>query len=215
MGNDGEPFADFGEEPDFAVEPLLTPEQLEALDARLASAGIGFGPSVIDFAAEMHAELVGDNAGFAAPATDLLSGVEAERMVAMPAAPAPQASADTRPPRRGIKRPLADDPVAAHDETALISIASAADADHDLSETLQDTQTSDKPFKCLHCDYRSAQNSNLKKHIRTRSGDKPFQCQHCNYRAIQSSDLKRHALTPAISLLNAHAATTEPYKAAT
>ena len=211
--HDTKPFAD-NPDADIGEKSLLTPEQLAAFDATLASAGVIFGPDVIDFAAEMHDELVGDNTGLAAPVTDLLAEVEAEPMVAMPA---PQATADARPPRRGIKRHLADDPVAVHDEivqtdsiTALVADDSAATTsdepsagDSSSAGTAQRIRRADGLFYCADhhlpdnkdCPYKTSDFSHLEYHMSTHTGKKLFTCATCAKTFVHKGNLNAHKRT--------------------
>uniref|UniRef100_A0A2K5Q8E0 Zinc finger protein Y-linked n=1 Tax=Cebus imitator TaxID=2715852 RepID=A0A2K5Q8E0_CEBIM len=84
--------------------------------------------------------------------------------------------------------------------------------------------TGEKPYQCQYCEYRSADSSNLKTHIKTKhSKDMPFkcdiclltfsdtkevqqhtlvhqeskthQCLHCDHKSSNSSDLKRHVIS--------------------
>ncbi|XP_058040568.1 zinc finger X-chromosomal protein isoform X3 [Ahaetulla prasina] len=84
--------------------------------------------------------------------------------------------------------------------------------------------TGEKPYQCQYCEYRSADSSNLKTHVKTRhSKEMPFkcdicfqifsdtkelqqhilmhqeskthQCLHCDHKSSNSSDLKRHIIS--------------------
>uniref|UniRef100_A0A7N9I9F2 Zinc finger protein Y-linked n=1 Tax=Macaca fascicularis TaxID=9541 RepID=A0A7N9I9F2_MACFA len=84
--------------------------------------------------------------------------------------------------------------------------------------------TGEKPYQCQYCEYRSADSSNLKTHIKTKhSKEMPFkcdiclltfsdtkevqqhtlvhqenkthQCLHCDHKSSNSSDLKRHVIS--------------------
>ncbi|XP_059859169.1 zinc finger X-chromosomal protein-like isoform X2 [Delphinus delphis] len=84
--------------------------------------------------------------------------------------------------------------------------------------------TGEKPYQCQYCEYRSADSSNLKTHVKTKhSKEMPFkcdsclltfsdtkevqqhalihqeskthQCLHCNHKSSNSSDLKRHVIS--------------------
>ncbi|CAL9685580.1 unnamed protein product [Knipowitschia caucasica] len=86
------------------------------------------------------------------------------------------------------------------------------------------THTGEKPYSCLYCDYKSADSSNLKTHIKTKHSkemhykcDRCFQsfseeeeliqhaqtheenkthlCAHCDHKSSNSSDLKRHIIS--------------------
>lgn len=53
--------------------------------------------------------------------------------------------------------------------------------------------TGEKPHQCSACDYKTAQKSNLMKHIKHHhNGERPHQCPHCDYRAGELSDVRRH-----------------------
>ena len=52
--------------------------------------------------------------------------------------------------------------------------------------------TSEKPFKCDHCDYSCALAHHLKVHKRKHTGEKPFRCDQCEYASTQASHLKEH-----------------------
>ncbi|XP_041923385.1 zinc finger X-chromosomal protein isoform X2 [Alosa sapidissima] len=86
------------------------------------------------------------------------------------------------------------------------------------------THTGEKPYACHYCDYKSADSSNLKTHVKTKhSKEMPFkcdrcfqtfaemeelvqhgvtheeakshQCPHCGHKSSNSSDLKRHVIS--------------------
>lgn len=50
----------------------------------------------------------------------------------------------------------------------------------------------EKKFACPSCEYRTADRSHLKRHIRIHTGEKPFACDYCDYRSSDQSTLKRH-----------------------
>ncbi|XP_069363458.1 gastrula zinc finger protein XlCGF71.1-like [Maniola hyperantus] len=70
------------------------------------------------------------------------------------------------------------------------------------------THTSEKPFSCKLCPYKSNDSSNLVRHIRTHTdssslavhmrthtSEKPFSCKLCPYKSNDSSNLVRHIRT--------------------
>ncbi|XP_030648354.1 zinc finger protein 711 [Chanos chanos] len=55
------------------------------------------------------------------------------------------------------------------------------------------THTGEKPFHCQHCDFRCADQSNLKTHIKSKHGtDLPFKCGHCPQAFADDKELQRH-----------------------
>ncbi|XP_030648280.1 zinc finger Y-chromosomal protein 1 [Chanos chanos] len=87
------------------------------------------------------------------------------------------------------------------------------------------THTGEKPYSCHYCDYKSADSSNLKTHVKTKHSkemsykcercfqtfaeeeeltqhmithdeeSRGHQCSHCDHRSSNSSDLKRHVIS--------------------
>ncbi|XP_049623673.1 zinc finger X-chromosomal protein-like [Suncus etruscus] len=84
--------------------------------------------------------------------------------------------------------------------------------------------TGEKPYQCQYCEYRSADSSNLKTHVKTKHSkeisfkcdiclltfsdtkevqqhalihqeSKTYQCLHCDHKSSNSSDLKRHVIS--------------------
>ncbi|XP_076024568.1 zinc finger Y-chromosomal protein 1 isoform X2 [Genypterus blacodes] len=58
------------------------------------------------------------------------------------------------------------------------------------------THTGEKPYSCLYCDYKSADSSNLKTHIKTKhSKEMPYKCERCFQTFAEEEDLLQHGLT--------------------
>ncbi|TRY57194.1 hypothetical protein DNTS_003277 [Danionella cerebrum] len=58
------------------------------------------------------------------------------------------------------------------------------------------THTGEKPYSCLYCDYKSADSSNLKTHVKTKhSQELPFRCTRCDQTFCDEEDLMQHAAT--------------------
>ncbi|TRY91110.1 hypothetical protein DNTS_020403 [Danionella cerebrum] len=55
------------------------------------------------------------------------------------------------------------------------------------------THTGEKPFHCQHCEFRCADQSNLKTHIKSKHGtDLPFKCGQCPQAFADDQELQRH-----------------------
>ncbi|XP_038155032.1 zinc finger protein 711 isoform X2 [Cyprinodon tularosa] len=55
------------------------------------------------------------------------------------------------------------------------------------------THTGEKPYQCPHCEFRCADQSNLKTHIKSKHGaDLPFKCSHCPQAYADARELQRH-----------------------
>ncbi|XP_061644238.1 zinc finger protein 711 isoform X2 [Phyllopteryx taeniolatus] len=55
------------------------------------------------------------------------------------------------------------------------------------------THTGEKPYHCPHCEFRCADQSNLKTHIKSKHGaDLPFKCSHCPQAYADARELQRH-----------------------
>ncbi|XP_043913070.1 zinc finger protein 711 isoform X2 [Protopterus annectens] len=55
------------------------------------------------------------------------------------------------------------------------------------------THTGEKPYQCQYCDFRCADQSNLKTHIKTKHGtDLPYKCEHCPQAFAEEKELHRH-----------------------
>ncbi|XP_019901652.1 zinc finger protein 711 isoform X1 [Esox lucius] len=55
------------------------------------------------------------------------------------------------------------------------------------------THTGEKPYCCTHCDFRCADQSNLKTHIKSKHGaDLPYKCGHCPLAYADELELQRH-----------------------
>ncbi|XP_035481662.1 zinc finger Y-chromosomal protein 1 isoform X1 [Scophthalmus maximus] len=58
------------------------------------------------------------------------------------------------------------------------------------------THTGEKPYSCLYCDYKSADSSNLKTHIKTKhSKEMPYKCERCFQTFAEEEELMQHSLT--------------------
>ncbi|XP_077597308.1 zinc finger X-chromosomal protein isoform X2 [Stigmatopora nigra] len=58
------------------------------------------------------------------------------------------------------------------------------------------THTGEKPYSCMYCDYKSADSSNLKTHVKTKhSKEMPFKCERCFQTFAEEEELNQHALT--------------------
>ncbi|XP_077100622.1 zinc finger Y-chromosomal protein 1 isoform X1 [Siphateles boraxobius] len=58
------------------------------------------------------------------------------------------------------------------------------------------THTGEKPYSCLYCDYKSADSSNLKTHVKTKhSKEMPYKCDRCFQTFAEPDELLQHGLT--------------------
>uniref|UniRef100_A0A670I6Z0 Zinc finger protein 513 n=1 Tax=Podarcis muralis TaxID=64176 RepID=A0A670I6Z0_PODMU len=57
------------------------------------------------------------------------------------------------------------------------------------------THNGEKPYRCPHCPYASAQLVNLTRHLRTHTGEKPYRCPTCPFACSSLGNLKRHQRT--------------------
>ncbi|XP_076146212.1 zinc finger X-chromosomal protein isoform X1 [Alosa pseudoharengus] len=58
------------------------------------------------------------------------------------------------------------------------------------------THTGEKPYACHYCDYKSADSSNLKTHVKTKhSKEMPFKCDRCFQTFAEMDELVQHGLT--------------------
>ncbi|XP_035999065.1 zinc finger Y-chromosomal protein 1 isoform X2 [Fundulus heteroclitus] len=58
------------------------------------------------------------------------------------------------------------------------------------------THTGEKPYSCMYCDYKSADSSNLKTHIKTKhSKEMPYKCERCFQTFAEEEELLQHGLT--------------------
>lgn len=58
------------------------------------------------------------------------------------------------------------------------------------------THTGEKPYSCLYCDYKSADSSNLKTHVKTKhSREMPYKCERCFQTFAEEEELTQHSLT--------------------
>ncbi|XP_035690095.1 zinc finger protein 37-like [Branchiostoma floridae] len=61
-----------------------------------------------------------------------------------------------------------------------------------LDTHLAAKHTGDKPHLCWECGYRTAQKSNLSRHMKTHTREKPYKCDQCDYSAADKSALGHH-----------------------
>ncbi|MGH0138971.1 UNVERIFIED_CONTAM: hypothetical protein FKN15_000212 [Acipenser sinensis] len=55
------------------------------------------------------------------------------------------------------------------------------------------THTGEKPYQCQHCEFRCADQSNLKTHIKSKHGtDLPYKCGHCPQAFADDKELQKH-----------------------
>uniref|UniRef100_A0A8C1H736 Zinc finger protein X-linked n=1 Tax=Cyprinus carpio carpio TaxID=630221 RepID=A0A8C1H736_CYPCA len=58
------------------------------------------------------------------------------------------------------------------------------------------THTGEKPYSCHYCDYKSADSSNLKTHVKTKhSKEMPYKCERCFQTFAEPDELLQHGLT--------------------
>ncbi|KAK6486148.1 zinc finger X-chromosomal protein-like isoform X1 [Huso huso] len=58
------------------------------------------------------------------------------------------------------------------------------------------THTGEKPYQCLYCEYKSADSSNLKTHVKTKhSKEMPYKCERCFQTFAEAEELLHHTLT--------------------
>ncbi|XP_006628058.2 zinc finger X-chromosomal protein isoform X1 [Lepisosteus oculatus] len=58
------------------------------------------------------------------------------------------------------------------------------------------THTGEKPYQCLYCEYKSADSSNLKTHVKTKhSKEMPYKCERCFQTFPEAEELLHHALS--------------------
>ncbi|XP_071955167.1 uncharacterized protein [Antedon mediterranea] len=69
-----------------------------------------------------------------------------------------------------------------------------------------------RPFKCQWCSFSSVDKKGLTVHIRKHTGERPFQCSHCNYAAKRRSALKIHMETHIHGTDKKSASTNDPMK---
>ncbi|XP_061104476.1 zinc finger protein 711-like isoform X2 [Conger conger] len=55
------------------------------------------------------------------------------------------------------------------------------------------THTGEKPYQCQHCEFRCADQSNLKTHVKSKHGaELPFKCGHCPQAFADDKELQKH-----------------------
>ena len=65
----------------------------------------------------------------------------------------------------------------------------------DMKVHMMQGHTGKRPFKCVQCNFASAQSSYLKTHMRTHMMERPFKCNQCEKTYKSKQELTRHART--------------------
>ncbi|XP_062856452.1 zinc finger protein 711 [Trichomycterus rosablanca] len=64
-----------------------------------------------------------------------------------------------------------------------------------LKTHIKSKHATELPFKCAHCPQTFADDKDLQRHMEIFQGHKTHQCPHCEHKSTNSSDLKRHIIS--------------------